>query len=217
MSAGSPPDSDPDPYRIDTHAQLDALFEPPRAAQVTKQLDRLDAHCRRWIERSPFIVVGSVGADGRLDLSPKGDPPGFVTVLDDRTLVIPDRPGNRRFDTFRNVIDNPRVALAFFVPGREEIVRVGGSATITRRPDLLETLAERGRAPRMALVVTVDEAMFHCGKSMIRSGLWAPERWPDIDGLATYAQCLADQAEPDETLEDMEIRFASWAGGNELY
>lgn len=197
--------------------QLVELFGTPRLAQVTKSIGRLDAHCERWIARSPFIVVCSADATGRMDTSPKGDPAGFVRVLDDTTLAIPDRPGNKRFDTFTNVLENPRVAVIFLVPGREETLRVMGSAQLTTDPHLLATMAVGGRPPKLALVLDVEEAMFHCGKSMIRSRLWDPQGWPDVTGLASYAQCLADQATPDETVEEMESRFDSWHDGNELY
>jgi PPOX class probable FMN-dependent enzyme len=152
-----------------------------------------------------------------MDISPKGDPPGFVSVLDDTTLAIPDRPGNKRFDTFTNLIENPRVAIIFLVPRREETLRVGGTATIVTDPDLLATMAVGGRQPKLALLVDVEEAMFHCGKSMIRSRLWQPEDWGTVDGLASYAECLADQAASDETVEEMEIRFGAWHHGRELY
>ena len=202
---------------VTTEAELRALVPSPRRAQLTKVLDRLDDHCRRWIERSPFVVVSSVGADGRIDVSPKGDPPGFVRVLDDRTLAVPDRPGNRRLDTLSNVLARPAVGVMFMVPGRGEVLRVGGTARIVTAPDLLASMVVADRAPVMALVLTIDEVMFHCGKSVIRSGLWSADRWPEIDDLASYARCLAEQTASDETVEQMEARFATWHDGNELY
>lgn len=197
--------------------ELRSFVGEPRKAQLSKCRTSLDGHCRRWIERSPFVLVASSDAAGRMDVSPKGDPAGFVRVVDDTTLAIPDRPGNHRLDTFTNVLENPRVALIFLVPGREETLRVGGTAQIVTDSELLATMAVGGREPKLALVVSVDETMFHCGKSMIRSGLWRPDGWPDTDGLASYAECLADQAEPDETVAQMETRFATWQDGNELY
>lgn len=197
--------------------QLRALLGEPRLAQQTKAIDRFDDHCRRWIAACPFVVIGSADSNGRMDLSPKGDPAGFVKVLDDATLAIPDRPGNKRFDTFTNVLANPNVALIFLVPGRQETLRVEGTATIRTDPDLLDSLSHEGRPPKLALVVTLVEVMFHCGKSMMRSKLWQPDDWPSIDGLSSYAECLADMATLDETLEGMEARFATWPSGNELY
>jgi len=206
-----------DEHMVRTADELREMLGTPRAAQLAKCLPRLDEHCRRWIQRSPWLVICSSDAGGRMDISPKGDPPGFVRILDDTTIAIPDRPGNKRFDTLTNVLENPRVGVMFVVPGRDEVVRVGGVAHITKDPELLASMAVREREPVLALIVDIDEAMFHCGKSMIRSGLWEPERWPTVDGLASYAQCLADQAAADETVEQMEERFGSWRSGNELY
>ncbi|MEM7341734.1 MAG: MSMEG_1061 family FMN-dependent PPOX-type flavoprotein [Actinomycetota bacterium] len=202
---------------ITTVEQLRAVTAPPRAAQQTKVVGTLDDHGRRWIGRSPFVVIASVDATGRMDVSPKGDPPGFVRILDASTIAIPDRPGNRRLDTFENVIQNPRVAVMFMVPGRGEVLRVGGNAQIVTEPSLMNEMVVAGRPPAMALVVNIDEVMFHCGKSVIRSKLWSPDEWASVDGLASYAQILADQTEADETVEQMETRFATWHDGKELY
>ena len=204
-------------HEITNKADLDSLVPPPRLAQQTKVLSTLDQHCRNWIERSPFVVVSSVDTAGRMDLSPKGDPPGFVRILDNETLAIPDRPGNRRLDTLHNVLERPQVGLMFIVPGRGEVLRVSGSGRIVTDPDLLKTMAIRGRAPLLALVVEIDEVMFHCGKSIIRSKLWSSEAWPNIEGLASYAECLGDQTTSDESVAEMETRFKSWQEGNELY
>ncbi len=202
---------------ITTPEALRALIPPPRPAQQTKVLQALDHHASQWIGRSPFIVVASADAAGRVDLSPKGDPPGFVRILDDRTLAIPDRPGNRRLDTLTNILERPQVGVMFLVPGRGEVLRASGTGQVVTDPDLLSTMVVADRAPALALVVTIDEVMFHCGKSVIRSGLWSSEAWPPIDDLASYAQCLADQTAADETVEQMEARFATWHDGNELY
>ncbi|MDH3681665.1 MAG: pyridoxamine 5'-phosphate oxidase family protein [Acidimicrobiia bacterium] len=204
-------------YVITTAEELRSLVPPPRPAQLTKVLSTLDEHSRRWVERSPFVVISSVDSAGRMDLSPKGDPPGFVRILDDRTLAIPDRPGNRRLDTLLNVLERSRVGVLFVVPGRGEVLRVGGTGQIVSDPELLGTMIVADRPPGLALVVTVDEVMFHCGKSVIRSRLWSPEAWPEIDDLASYAECLADQTTSDETVAQMEARFATWHDGNELY
>ena len=202
---------------IATADDLRRIVPPPRPAQETKVLSALDAHCRRWIQRSPFVVISSVDSAGRMDLSPKGDPPGFVQILDDRTLAIPDRPGNRRLDTLHNVLERPQVGLMFVVPGRGEVLRASGIGQIVTDPDLLATMVVAERSPILALVVTIEEVMFHCGKSVIRSKLWSPGEWPDIEGLASYAECLGDQTSSDETVAEMEARFGSWHAGNELY
>ena len=202
---------------IATADDLRRMVPPPRPAQETKVLSALDTHCRQWIQRSPFVVISRVDLAGRMDLSPKGDPPGFVRILDDETLGIPDRPGNRRLDTLHNVLERPQVGLMFVVPGRGEVLWGGGTGQIVTDPDLLATMAGAERPPILALVVTINEVMFHCGKSVIRAKLWAPGEWPDIEGLASYAECLGDQATSDETVAQMEARFGSWHDGNELY
>lgn len=202
---------------IRTEAELRELVGAPRPAQQQKCLDALDDHGVRWIAASPFVVVSSIDADGRMDISPKGDPAGFVQVIDRTTIAIPDRPGNRRVDTFSNVLQNPRVAVIFLVPARGETLRVTGTAQLTTEPELLATMSVSGKEPRLAMVMAIEEVMFHCGKSVIRSHLWSPDQWPSIDHLASYAEILADQTSPDETLPEMETRFATWHQGNELY
>jgi uncharacterized protein len=140
----------------------------------------------------PFIVIASSNAAGAMDTSPKGDPPGFVKVLDKHTLAIPDRLGNHRGDTFLNVLENPSVGIIFIVPKRREVVRVSGTASLARDPDLLAEMTINGKSPDLAMIVRVREALFHCGKSMIRSGMWEPDRWGSIEGLPSYAQALKD-------------------------
>jgi uncharacterized protein len=137
-----------------------------------KVLSVLDGACRRFIAKSPFVVVASSGVNGRVDASPKGDESGFVRVLDNTTLAIPDRSGNRRFDTFQNLLVNPNVGLIFFVPGRRETLRVGGKARMVRDRWLRETMQVNGRVPELATVVSVERAYFHCGSCIARSNLW---------------------------------------------
>jgi PPOX class probable FMN-dependent enzyme len=181
-------------------ATLGEQFE----SQVNKVIDHIDDHCRAWIEHSPFVVVSSASAAGAMDVSPRGDPPGFVRVLDPKTLAIPDRPGNHRADTFSNVLENPHVGLMFVVPKRREVVRVSGTAVVVKDPPLLESMAVGDKVPTLALLVRVREAMFHCGKSMIRSHMWEPDLWGPIDGLPTYGRALVDHASLDRSVEEME-------------
>jgi PPOX class probable FMN-dependent enzyme len=181
-------------FPITTASEVKAILAPDFPSQTGKVLDHIDVHCRTWIERCPFIVVSSISAAGAMDVSPKGDPPGFVQVLDRHTLAIPDRLGNNRADTFLNVLENPAVSILFAIPRRREVVRVSGTASLARDPELLERMAVCGKVPQLAMIVRVREAFFHCGKSMVRSGLWEPDRWPAIDGLPTYAQALKDHA-----------------------
>ena len=185
-------------------SELRAVLGQPAQRALDKQIRVLDEHCRSIISRSPFVVMSSSDAQGRQDASPKGDAPGFVRILDDTTLAIPDRPGNRRVDTFRNVLQNPRVGLLFLVPGRLETLRVNGRALVVRDSSLREKMAVDGKLPELALVVTVEEAFVHCGKSMLRSRLWQPGSWPADAALPSHARCLLDQAKPAQTLEELE-------------
>jgi PPOX class probable FMN-dependent enzyme len=178
---------------VHSEAELRELMGDPVAPPVVeKTLAFLDQHCRAFIGRSPFVLISSSDDQGRMDISPKGDAPGFVKILDDKTLAIPDRPGNQRFDTFSNLFHSPRVGLIFLIPGKRETLRVGGSAQIVRDSELLESMAINGKVPGLATVVSVDEAFFHCSKCMIRSRLWQPEHWPALEGLPTLAETMKD-------------------------
>lgn len=179
---------------LSSEEELRAALGHPAPRAVSKELDRLDEHCRTIISRSPFVLISSCDAGGRLDVSPKGDPPGFVQVLDEHTLAIPDRPGNRRADTFGNVLQNPRVGLLFLIPGRQETLRVNGRALIVRDRSLRERMEVAGKVPELALVVTVEQAFVHCGKCMIRARLWDTASWPDLAALPSHGRCLVDQA-----------------------
>ena len=178
---------------VHSEAELRELMGDPVAPPVVeKTLAFLDQHCRAFIGRSPFVLISSSDNKGRMDISPKGDAPGFVKILDDKTLAIPDRPGNQRFDTFSNLFQSPRVGLIFLIPGKRETLRVGGSAQIVRDSELLESMAVNGKVPGLATVVNVDEAFFHCSKCMIRSRLWKPDQWPSLDGLPSLAATMKD-------------------------
>lgn len=180
---------------VRSEAELRELMGPPVAPPVVeKTLASLDRHCLTYIARSPFVLIASSDAAGRMDISPRGDAPGFVRVLDEQTLVIPDRPGNQRFDTLRNLFQSPRVGLIFLIPGKRETLRVSGKAEVVRDPALLETMNAKGKVPALAIAVHVDEAFFHCSKCMIRSRLWQPEEWPRLDGLPTLAETMKDAA-----------------------
>jgi len=193
---------------IVTTEEIKAILGPDFPSQTAKIIDHIDPHCRAWIERCPFIVVSSISASGAMDVSPKGDPPGFVKVVDEHTLAIPDRLGNHRGDTFLNVLENPNVGIMFIVPKRREVMRVSGTAQIVKDADLLEGMAVNDKSPDLALLVRVKEAFFHCGKSMIRSRMWEPSRWGSIDGLPTYAQALKDHGNRSTTLQELAQRLA---------
>src|SRR5713226_8414226 len=161
---------------IDDADQLREAYGAPSERSLKKQLSRLDKHCRDFIARSPFVVIASSDPSGRCDASPKGDAPGFVRVIDDETLLIPDRLGNNRVDTIGNLLASPGVGLIFFVPGLRETLRVNGRARITSDPALLEPCAVNGKVPRSGILITADEVYFHCGKALIRSDLWNPDK-----------------------------------------
>lgn len=180
------------------------MGDPVAPAVVDKTLSRLDRHCLTFIAHSPFVLVATSDAAGRMDVSPKGDAPGFVRVLDETTLAIPDRPGNQRFDTFRNLLQSPRVGLMFLIPGKRETLRVGGRAEVVRDAALLASLTAQGKVPALAIVVHVDEAFFHCSKCLIRSHLWQHERWAPLDGLPTLAETMKDAAAIPAPIEVLE-------------
>ena len=178
---------------IRSEDQLRDLYGSPSERAVRKQMATLDKHCRTFIAHSPFLVMGTAGGDGSLDVSPKGDAPGFVAVLDERTLLLPDRPGNNRLDGLRNLVENPHVGLIFFIPGVQETLRVNGRGRITTDKALLAPLAVQGRLPRTGLVVAVEEVYLHCAKALIRSQLWDPARQVERSTLPSMGRMLADQ------------------------
>jgi PPOX class probable FMN-dependent enzyme len=201
---------------VRTAEEIKAIVGPDIQSQVAKIIDHIDPHCRAWIERCPFIVVASMNASGAMDVSPKGDPPGFVKVVDRYTLAIPDRLGNHRVDTFLNVLENPNVGVIFIVPKRREVVRVSGTAQVVKDTDLLASMMVKGKQPDLALLVRVKEAFFHCGKSMIRSCMWEPSRWGSIEGLPTYAQALKDHGNLSMSLQEVE-QLTAWNEAERLY
>jgi PPOX class probable FMN-dependent enzyme len=198
------------PFRdvVTTLDELRALLGEPSEVARKKQVDRLDEHCREFIAHSPFVLIATADAAGNCDVSPTGAPAGFVLVLDERHLVVPDRPGNRRFDGMRNILANPRVGLLFLVPGRGETLRVNGRASIVRDAEVLARMAVDGKTPRLAIGVEVEEVFLHCAKAFKRSSLWRPEAWPDISTLSSAACMLLAHARPEGmTLEQMEQRL----------
>lgn len=178
---------------IGSLSDLRSVYDQPSDLALRKELGHIDRHAREFIGRSPFVVVSTADADGWPDASPRGDAPGFVAVPDETRLHLPDRPGNNRLDSFQNLIANPRIALLFVVPGRLETLRVNGTARLLTGPDLLQKYAVRNQPARAVVEVTAKSIYFQCGKAVVRSGLWQKEKWPSLDGLATFAEALADQ------------------------
>ena len=180
---------------VDSLEALEALYTPaPAPASTVKVAGRITPHYRALIEASPFLALATVGPEG-LDCSPRGDQPGFVRIQDERTLILPDRRGNNRLDSLRNVVRDPRVALMFLIPGSGTTFRVNGRAVVSIDPDLLKSFAVDGKAPRTCLVVTVVEAYFQCARAIVRSGLWSSEAQVDPQALPSPGAMLAAMSE----------------------
>jgi len=190
---------------VTSEQALRELIGAPNARALQKERHALDVHSRAFIALSPLVLVATADAQGRCDVSPKGDAPGFVMVLDDHRLVIPDRPGNKRLDGMTNLVANPHIGLLFLVPGREETLRVNGRGWITRDPELLARSAVQGKTPLLAIGVEVEQAFLHCAKPIRRSHFWKYEEWPAPDALPSMACVLFDQIKPQGvTLADYE-------------
>ncbi|WP_407543030.1 pyridoxamine 5'-phosphate oxidase family protein (plasmid) [Deinococcus radiomollis] len=189
---------------VETEEGFRAVMGSPHPVVVQKELNKLDSHAREFIGRSSFLLIGTSGANGQIDMSPKGDPPGFVHVLDEKTLAIPDRPGNKRADTFLNLIVNNRIGLIFFIPGKDETLRVSGRAIIVRDLAIREQMAISDRLPEFAIVVEVDQMFFHCAKCIIRSNLWEPEHWPTLAGLPSLAETMVSAGKLQLSVEEMQ-------------
>jgi PPOX class probable FMN-dependent enzyme len=188
---------------VTSEAELREVLGYPGDKATAKVVRVIDEYSRRFIAASPFLLIGSVAAGGLVDVSPKGDPAGFVKVLDETTLAIPDRLGNARLDTFRNILANPDVGLIFLIPGITYTLRVSGKAMIVRDAELRQEMAVGGKAPAHAIVVEVEQVLTHCPKCMVRSGLWQPEKWPDPSTVPTFAETLAAHARLADTLDEL--------------
>lgn len=188
---------------ISTRDQLRAVTGQPAPRVRDKVMSALSEHGKDFIARSPFLLIGSSDEKGNGDVSPKGDPPGFVKIIDDTTLAIPDRPGNRLADTFENILANAKIGLLFLIPGKNETLRVNGTATIIHDEPLRQSMAINGRVPALVLIVDIKEVYFHCSRCMVRSSLWQPEYWPDADDLPSMAQIIVDQSNGTEDLEEL--------------
>lgn len=203
---------------VTTREELRTIYKTPRPTDgsIRKELKALDGHCRSFIGKSPFVLIGSSDGEGNADVTPKGDKPGFAAILDDRTIAIPDRPGNNRLDTLENILRNPSVGLLFLIPGMNETLRVNGDARITVDATLRERLAVDGKEPQSVIVVTVKAAYMHCAKAFMRSNLWKPDTWYDRATLPTLGQILRDQlvvadsAEATDRWLDEEYKQTMW-------
>ena len=182
---------------ITTEAELAALLGEPRPRVATKARPSLGEIDRAWLAASPFCLVATSGADGSCDVSPKGDPPGFTVVLDDGTIALPERAGNRRADGYRNILANPHVGLIHLLPGRGDTLRINGRARLVRDADLLDRMVVQGHRPLLAMVVEIEEVFFHCAKAFLRSGLWKPETW-DPEAVVPKRAQIAREVEGDQ-------------------
>jgi len=187
--------------------QLREHYDAPMEVAVRKDIGRIDELCRRLIAATPMVFVATYSKEGQCDVSPRGGPPGFVSVLDDKHLALPDATGNRRLDTLENVVESGRVGLIFVIPGRDTTLRVNGPAAVSADPDLIAGITAVGKPPRTAIVVEAEEVYAHCPKAFVRSKLWDPSTWPDPEDLPSSAEvALAHQRNPELTLEQVKQR-----------
>ena len=178
-------------HLVTTMEQLDSLYGPKNPNSIAKEIDHINENYRKLIEAAPFAAIATSGPEG-LDCSPKGDPAGFVRVVDSKTLAIPDRPGNNRLDGFRNILRDPRIALLFLIPGVGETMRVNGRASISIDPDLMQSFAVNGKLPRSVLIVHVESVYFHCSKAIVRAKLWDVNSQVDRKSLPSTGTIVAE-------------------------
>ena len=191
---------------VSSEAELRDLLGEPAARSVTKERPGLHQRDREWLAASPFCLIATADAGGRCDVSPKGDPPGFTYIIDDQTIAIPDRPGNRRADGFRNVLANPYAGTIYLVPGRTETLRINGRARLLRDAPFFDEMIVKGNRPRLALVIDIETIFFHCAKAFMRSKLWRPETWhPGV--LPPHATIVKEVQDTAETLEELQRHY----------
>jgi uncharacterized protein len=188
---------------ISSEAELRELLGTPMPRAVSKERIRLHDRDKDWLAASPFCLVATSAADGTCDVSPKGDPPGFTLVLDDATIALPERPGNRRADGFRNILSNPHVGLIYLVPGRKETLRINGRARLIRDAPFFDDMVVKGHRPQLAILIEIEQIFFHCMKAFLRSKLWEPDSWrPDV--LPSHAEIVKSVQPCAESLEELE-------------
>lgn len=191
---------------VGSAAELTELLGAPLPAVAAKERAVLHEPARQWLARSPFCLVATAGPDGSCDVSPKGDPPGFTLVLDDSTLAIPDRPGNRRVDGFRNILGNPHVGLLYLIPGRADTLRVNGRARLVRDAPFFDRMVVDGHRPAVAVVVEVEQVFFHCAKAFLRAQVWDPATWRP-EAVPSRARIVHAVERPDDSLADVERHY----------
>ncbi|WP_181772953.1 pyridoxamine 5'-phosphate oxidase family protein [Amycolatopsis pittospori] len=191
---------------VTSEAELREILPPPLERTANKARPKLHEMDRQWLAESPFVLIATSAADGTCDVSPKGDPAGFTLVLDDTRIAIPERPGNRRADGFRNVLSNPHVGLIYLIPGRGDTLRINGRARLVREAPFFDDMIVKGSRPKLALVVDIDEVFHHCQKAFMRSRLWAPETWTP-DAMPSRAVIAKTFERPDDSLADLETYY----------
>lgn len=189
---------------VTTRERLRQIVSHPNQAIVDKVIDHIDEVCRRFIAASPFAVIATKGADGLIDVSPKGDPAGFITVLDENTLAIPDRPGNKRVDSFENLLVNPEIGMILLIPGYGYTLRVSGTGSIVRDGALQKRLAVDGKPPDLVLIMNVRQAFMHCAKCIARSTLWQPARWPKTENVPSLAEAMVAHAKLSRSVSEQQ-------------
>ncbi|MEU6561706.1 pyridoxamine 5'-phosphate oxidase family protein [Nocardia nova] len=193
---------------ITSPAELRELLGEPAPRAATKERTRLHPRDREWIASAPFAILATSDADGNCDASPKGDPAGFVHVIDDLTLAVPERPGNRRGDGYFNILSNPHVGVLFLIPGRNETLRINGRARLLRDAPYFDDMVVKGHRPILAIEVAIEQIFYHCAKALLRSDLWRPERWPQ-DSLPTHAALVKEvQRNTTESLEQLQDYYS---------
>jgi uncharacterized protein len=189
---------------ITSRERLREIVKEPSPKVSHKAIDYIDGICARFIAASPFVIVATRGRENRLDVSPKGDPAGFVAILDPKTLALPDRLGNNRADSFENLLVHPEVGLIFMIPGVGDTLRVSGKARIVRDAALQEQMAVNGKMPNLVIVVSVEEAFMHCAKSLVRSKLWIKQGWPDTRDVPSLAEAMVTHGALTETIPEIQ-------------
>jgi PPOX class probable FMN-dependent enzyme len=195
---------------IESLQELRQMYPQPKARAIAKQLDRLDPYCRRFIGLAPFLVLATVGKDGRVDASPRGGRPGFVTIVDDVTLHVPDAFGNNRLDSYSNIVQTGRCGTIFFVPGMDETLRVNGRAALRNEPELLAPYASEKHAPKVLVEIRIEEAYLHCAKALMRSRLWGAENRIDRARFPSISEMIKEQSGMQEPAESQEQTLARY-------
>lgn len=189
---------------LSSEEELRSLLGEPSKRAEDKVISKIDTHCKTMIMHSPFLVLSTSNQNGTCDASPRGDSPGFVHIIDEKHILIPERPGNKRIDSLRNLITNPHVGLLFFIPGMQETLRINGRAFIIRDQEWIEKMSVNGRHPLVGIVVEVEEIFIHCAKAFIRSGLWNQVTWPQRENLPTMSEILKVHASLETALEEID-------------